>query len=236
VQKALISGDFFSRPQRLVRDLEAALIGCRVDPDVLSSRVLETLLSCGGEFLGISPEEISRSAAEAGARKALAQRFAPDEAMELFLVGLAPDRVGRLRADWLLLPYCAKPVACDYRWTADCGRCGDCQFGPLHDLADELGLGCVSIQSFEHLMMVLKDVAARGEVFVGSCCEAFYRKHRLEMEKSGASGVLVNLDSTTCYDLGKGMAAYEGHYDNQTRMNEGLLSKTARLMVHGPGS
>ena len=233
VQKALISGDFFSRPQRLIRDLEAGLIGVKANPDALQPKVLELLEEVKGEFLGIPGPEIARAVAEAGARKSLAAWFSETEAAELFLVGLAPDQVGREKIDWLLLPYCSKPLECEYRPIPDCGRCGDCLFAPLYDLADDLGLRCVSIQSFEHLMVVLKEIAALGQSFTGSCCEAFYRKHRLEMETSGAPGVLVNLDSTTCYDLGKGMEAYQGKYDHQTELNEKLLSKVSRVMAGG---
>jgi hypothetical protein len=32
VQKALINGDFFTRPQRLILDLEAALMGKKAQP------------------------------------------------------------------------------------------------------------------------------------------------------------------------------------------------------------
>ena len=40
----------------------------------------------------------------------------------------------------------------------------------------------------------------------------------------------MNLDSTTCYDLGKGMEAYAGRFDHQTTMNAPLIEKVARVM------
>jgi lipoate-protein ligase A len=46
--------------------------------------------------------------------------------------------------------------------------------------------------------------------------------------------VLVNLDSTTCYDLGKGMEAYAGRFDQQTSLNLALVAKTARVMAGVP--
>jgi lipoate-protein ligase A len=67
-------------------------------------------------------------------------------------------------------------------------------------------------------------------LYIGSCCEAFYSKHRVEMESLPASGVLVNIDSTTCYDLGKGTDAYKGRFDNKTFLNIQLLEKTIRLI------
>jgi lipoate-protein ligase A len=173
----------------------------------------------------------------AAARRGLAPRFSPQEAAELYLTGLEPGQVGgqvgSLAAGWLLLPYCAKPLGCQWRERAGCGLCGGCDLHGLHELAGELGLTPVTIQSFEHLMEILQRVAASGRSYVGSCCEAFYCKHQREMEQSGARGVLVNLDSTTCYDLGKGMEAYAGRYDQQTSLNLALMAKTARVMSTG---
>ena len=103
----------------------------------------------------------------------------------------------------------------------------------MYALAESCGLEVYSIQSFEHLAEVLYDIGHdHGRPFVGSCCEAFYAKHQLEMEASGARGVLINLNSTTCYDLGKGMEAYHGQYDHQTFMNTPLIMKMIRLL-HG---
>jgi len=89
----------------------------------------------------------------------------------------------------------------------------------------------LTIQSFEHLMNVLWGVCTdpRG-MYVGSCCEAFYAKHQKEMERVPARGVLVNLDSTTCYDLGKGISAYQGRFDNKTNLNMYLITKTLRRL------
>jgi lipoate---protein ligase len=232
VQRALISGDIFCRPQRLVLDLEAALMGVKAKPQTLSAAVLDFLAGSDGEFLGIGAQQVAQAVALAGARRDLAQCFGEAEAAELFLVGLEPALVDQRPAGWLLLPYCAKPPDCEFRYVASCGQCGQCQYGPMYELAEELGLEPVSVQSFEHLMETLYMVRDQQGCFVGSCCEAFYTKHQQEIEASGATGVLINLDSTTCYDLGKGMDAYAGHFDNQTQMNAALIEKVARVMGH----
>jgi len=92
----------------------------------------------------------------------------------------------------------------------------------------------ITVQSFEHLMAVLRDkCACEDGMYVGSCCEAFYSKHQREMERVNARGVLVNLDSTTCYDLGKGMDAYRGNFDNKTSLNLPLIEKTIRRLNAG---
>ncbi len=236
VQKALVTGDFFSQPQRLIFDLEAWLMGKKAEPRVLEQAVLEFFRRNQGELLGIGPETVARAAARAAARRVLARHFTEQEAAELFFVSLDPAELGQPDlARWMLLPYCSKPVDCSLRKVPDCARCGECQFDPLYQLAEELGMIPVSIQSFEHLMVVLRDLSRRGEGFMGSCCEAFYCKHQREMEECGARGVLINLDSTTCYDLGKGMEAYVGNFDHQTFMNTELITKVARLLAGDGG-
>lgn len=232
VQKALIAGDFFCRPQRLVLDLEAALMGHKARPDVLAKVTQDFLAQSQGGFAGISPKEVAEAVSLAAARISLATHFGQSEAAELFLVSMHPDQVDEAQAGWLLLPYCSKPLECELRKVPECTACGECQFSELYNLADDLGMQPVSIQSFEHLMENLYAIAEQGGYFVGSCCEAFYCKHQKEMEASGARGVLVNLDSTTCYDLGKGMEAYVGDFDHRTYMNAELLSKVARMMSH----
>lgn len=230
IQKALITGDFFSQPQRLVFDLEAALMGQKAEPDIVRAKVLELLQASGGELLGIENQVVARAVARAVQRRSLSPFFSPGQAAELFFVNLSPKEAMAAKAQWLLLPYCSKPVDCDLRKIADCDRCGLCDFDRFYSLAEELGMTPLSIQSFEHLMVELKMIHGRGEIFAGSCCEAFYCKHQKEMEDCGARGVLINLDSTTCYDLGKGMEAYVGNFDHQTFMNVELIEKVSRTM------
>jgi lipoate-protein ligase A len=232
VQKAFISGDFFCRPQRLMLDLEAALLGAKARPGDLHRLVSDYLADYPGEILGIEAEDVARAVADAARRTCLAEDFAEIEAADLFFVGMLPTDLHALDLRWLLLPYCSKPVDCDYRLVADCGLCGECQFSPMYELAEHLGLTPISVQSFEHLMEALAQVRAEGGAFVGSCCEAFYCKHQQEMDRSGARGVLINLDSTTCYDLGKGMEAYVGKFDHQTSMNTDLIEKVAKTILH----
>ena len=233
IQKALITGDFFSHPQRLVMDLEAALMGIKAEPRQAAETVRRFLETAKGELIGVSPLEAALAVARAAACRELASSFTPEEAAELFLVGMTPAVVGARKPSHLLLPYCAKPVECDFRKIPDCGLCGDCQFEPLYELGHELDMEPVSIQSFEHLMVVLGELSKINGSFLGSCCEAFYTKHQMEMEESGTPGLLVNVDSTTCYDLGKGMEAYVGNFDHQTVLNLPLIQKAARVMCNG---
>jgi lipoate-protein ligase A len=233
VQKALISGDFFSQPQRLIYDLEAALMGAKAEPQALAARVEEFLGQADGELVGIAPGQAAQAVARAAARRALWPAFDQEEAAELMLVGMDPAGVAGARPGWLLLPYCAKPLICGWREQAGCGGCGECDLHQLHELAEALAMEPVTIQSFEHLMETLAQAAREKRAFLGSCCQAFHDKHQAEMENSGAAGLLVNLDSTTCYDLGKGQDAYVGRFDHQTFLNLPLIRKAARVMAGG---
>ena len=63
------------------------------------------------------------------------------------------------------------------------------------------------------------------EAFVGSCCEPFYAKHRDDFERIGLPGILVDVDSSTCYELGKEQDAYAGRFENQTYLKLDLLER-----------
>ncbi|HMK36857.1 MAG TPA: DUF116 domain-containing protein, partial [Desulfomonilaceae bacterium] len=147
------------------------------------------------------------------------------------LLNVGPHELKSHKPRWLLLPYCSKNLDCDYRRVPGCEECGACEIGECFQLARSFGMDPITVQSFEHLMSVLEETCAGNEgMYVGSCCEAFYSKHQAEMESVRARGILVNLDSKTCYDLGKGSEAYKGRFDNKTSLNLGLIAKTVRCL------
>jgi lipoate-protein ligase A len=235
IRQALIAGDFFAVPTRLVNDLEAALVGVRAERTQLEESVRSFLDQYDGKIIGIDCETVAQAIASAGERLLLMREdFTRTEINELFLLNLSPEQLRRHRPRWLLLPYCSKSLACAYRRVAGCDECGCCEIGECFALARSFNMDPVTVQSFEHLMEVLRNKCAGEDgVYVGSCCEAFYSKHQREMERVNARGVLVNLDSTTCYDLGKGMDAYRGNFDNKTFLNLPLIEKTIRRLNVG---
>ncbi len=231
IRQALIAGDFFAIPSRMIHDLEAALVGAPLERARLTERVAAFLDGYDGKILGIATDRICQAIVAAADRVLLTGKFSPWEANDLFFLNLHPSQLHSCSPKWLLLPYCSKDLDCDFRKIPGCGQCGKCEIGGLFDLAHKFGMEPVTIQSFEHLMDILLTKCSVVEgVFVGSCCEAFYSKHQVEMEKAEAKGVLVNLDSTTCYDLGKGTPAYKGNFDNKTHLNIALIEKTLRLL------
>jgi lipoate---protein ligase len=232
VRQALISGDFFTVPRRFVHDLEAALVGVSMDAGALEAAVLAFAQSADGEIVGVEPELLAKAVAAAGDRLALLRGdFSTTEANELYLLNVSPRDLRQHKPRWLLLPYCSKNLDCPFRTIPGCSECGECEIGECFELARSMDMDPITIQSFEHLMEILETKCARGDgMYVGSCCEAFYSKHQVEMERSKARGILVNLDSTTCYDLGKASQAYKGRFENKTSLNLSLITKTLKRL------
>ena len=230
VRQALIAGDFFTVPARLIQDLEASLVGIAAEPNSLRSAVKSFFGSTSGHIIGIEPERVADAVASSAERLALLDGcFSPTEVNDLFLLNIAPTEFYRLKPRWLLLPYCSKNLDCSYRQIPGCDECGQCEIGECFEIARSFNMDPITVQSFEHLMEVLRTTCTREDaIYVGSCCEAFYSKHQEEMEQVKARGVLVNLDSTTCYDLGKASLAYRGNFDNKTNLNLDLIAKTLR--------
>jgi lipoate-protein ligase A len=221
---AVIDGDFFAFPRRAIYDLEARLKGASaaqvpalvarhfaerelvvpgVGPEGFAAALLEALERASGGPLGLGPRQLNA----------------------LFPVGCRLEEAARLRPTHLLLPYCAKPAACARRRDDGCDRCGECSVGAAYDAGEAAGLEVRSITSFEHLLDTLAELRAAGAPgFVGSCCEAFYRKHRRELEGAGVPGLLFDVEGAeTCYDLGKSAYAYAGEYEGETSVDLALL-------------
>ena len=82
----------------------------------------------------------------------------------------------------------------------------------------------ITIQSFEHLMETIKILKKQGATsYVGCCCEAFYMKRLEDFEGSGMPAILIDIDSETCYDLGKEINAHAGKFERRTEVNIELL-------------
>jgi len=232
VRQALIAGDFFTVPARLVNDLEAALVGLPMEELILENAVNRFFSRYDGRILGIEPNKVAEAVRRAVERLSLVKgTFSLREVNEFFLVNIRPGQLLKFRPKWLLLPYCSKDPQCSYRGIPGCEECGGCEIGECHELARRFDMEPLTVQSFEHLMELLStQCSSENSMYVGSCCEAFYAKHQQEMEAIRARGLLVNLDSTTCYDLGKGGLAYKGRFGNKTYLNLDLIEKTLRYL------
>jgi lipoate-protein ligase A len=93
-------------------------------------------------------------------------------------------------------------------------------------MARSFGMDSITIQNYEDLESTLTQLKRSGvHAFMGSCCEPFYGKHRPDFERIGLPGILVNVESSTCYDLGKEKEAFKGNFENQTHLNLSLLQR-----------
>lgn len=228
VEYVVFSGDFFAFPGRAVYDLEAALKGA--PRDEIRSRIERFLNETGSKFAGMGAAELESAVSDALDRVGYSRfSIAAEDANSVFSIVAPMDEVARIGATALLLPYCAKPTDCSLRHTEECVQCGRCEIGEAYALAEEIGLEVKTITSFEHLMTSLAEMSGRGvPAFVGSCCEAFYLKHRDEMEAHGIPGVLVDVGSDTCYDLGRTREAYGGVFEGETTVRIDLLKTVVR--------
>lgn len=231
IRSAVISGDFFSFPARAVYDLESRFkdVPARLEE---VEKLLQGFFSGGSSpFPSLGIQDFSQVFRKAlGKIPYLELGFSLEETHELFPVGATLSEVLGRGVDWFLLPYCSKDLACELRHLDGCHECGLCSIGDGYALAREYGLRPVTVTSFENLMENLRRIRARGaRGFIGCCCEGFYVKHADEFETAGVPGLLVAMDSTTCYDLGKSRDAYQGSFEHQTHINLRLLRKVLSL-------
>jgi len=235
LQSVLITGDFFAYPRRAIFDLEAALKHAPANGAAVERIVRDFFAANPVQIPGITPDDLLYTLYQALDKQRYTEHgIGADEVNSVFTVGKALPEITSSQV--LLLPYCAKLPECVYRYEQGCIQCGDCSVGDAFALAERYGLRPVSIQNYEELEATLQRLHDEGaETFVGSCCEAFYAKHRDDFERIGLAGILVDVDSSTCYDLGKEDAAYAGRFENKTDLKLDLLERVIRRVAGGRG-
>ena len=228
IRSALITGDFFAYPKRAIYDLEAALKNAPANMPAIERIVREFWRNKEVQIPGVTPDDFLHSVSQALDKLGyMEHNIKPEEVNYVFTVVKPLAEISRSRI--LLLPYCAKLPDCEYRYEHGCIQCGGCCIGDAFALAERYGLEPISIQSYEDLEETLERLRDNGEeTFVGSCCEAFYAKHRDDFERIGLPGILVDVDDSTCYDLGQEQDAYAGTFENQTHLKLDLLERVVR--------
>ena len=120
--------------------------------------------------------------------------------------------------------------ACDLRYAKECEVCGDCSVGTAWTLGLARTMQNICIISFEDLMAELRQMKLDGvPAFIGCCCEPFFNKHMDDFERAGIPGILIDIENSTCYDLGQAKAAYAGRFESQTHLNLELLETVLNL-------
>ena len=231
IRSANLRGDFFASPGRAVYDLESRFKDAPARMDAVENILAEFFENTASPFASLGAADF------AGVfRKALDKLpylnlgFSHEETNDLFPVcGTLPE-VMKQDWGWFLLPYCAKRLECAWRQQDGCEECSLCSIGEGYGMARAHSLKAVTILNFENLREHLRRIRAeRSGGFIGCCCEGFYAKHAGDFERAGVPGVLVGMDSTTCYDLGKARDAYHGGFQHQTQINLRLLGKVLAL-------
>ena len=233
IRSVLITGDFFVYPQRSIFDLEAALKEAQATEETVDRIVTTFFQEHDISIPGVGLSNVLLALHKALAKIPITEHGIPlSLTNHIFTVCGTFDEVLSLVPSHLLLPYCAKSTECGWRFHDDCPLCGDCTIDDAVALGKTFGMHAITIQSFEHLMETIDQLKKDGVTsFVGCCCEAFYAKHNDDFERAGLPGILLDIDNTTCYDLGKEADAYEGKFESQTTIKLDLLEMVMNAMT-----
>jgi len=233
IVSALIAGDFFAYPARAVMYLEAALKDAPADLEAVSRVIREFFDGSGASIPGVTPDDMITAVGRALEKMRIAESGIPLELTgQIIPVNGSFHDIMASGPRHLLLPYCAKSGDCAYRYTRECTECGDCTTGEAYELGHERNLWVTTILSFEDLKATLEDLRSQGvRSYVGCCCEAFYLKHAEDFEASGLPGVLLDIENTTCYELGQEHDAYIGKFESRTDLNLDLLRRVMALAL-----
>jgi lipoate-protein ligase A len=232
INQILVTGDFFAYPKRAIFDLESLLKNSKATSSNVGDIVRSFFSNEKPKIPGVTECHFIRAIEEALQKMdLLPEGFSEEDTGHLFPV-LKPFKEVR-NPEVLLLPYCAKEVECVYRNSKGCDECGRCSVGEAAQMARSFGMNPVTIQDYEELESTLLNVKHSGvNEFIGSCCEPFYGKHRPDFERIGLPGILIDVERSTCYDLGREKEALKGHFENQTHLNLPLLKRVLEY-CHG---
>ncbi|MGM0366939.1 MAG: DUF116 domain-containing protein, partial [Actinomycetota bacterium] len=223
------TGDFFLYPRRAVFDLEAVLKNIPVHSGGVRKIVESFFRSYPQKISGIGIREIVRAVEDCFAKAALGKYGIPKRYFnDIYLIhsGFCPHK----RIEVLLMPYCAKLPRCKYRYSQGCSLCGRCSIRQAEEIAKKYRVKTCTIVSFEHLMGTLRRLRREGvNYYAGCCCEAFYQKHQQDFESVALPGILLNIENTTCYDLGREEDAYRGRFEGFTNIKADLLQRILTL-------
>ena len=235
IEQIIITGDFFAFPVRGIYDLEAALKGIKADSEKIKKTIINFFKTNEIKIVGIEPEDIVLTIDKALSKiKFLKYGFDLNEANHIFTVVESFETILEKKPDLLLLPYCSKETDCELRYKKDCIICGRCTIGDAYQMGQDNNLLPISIVSFEDLIRTIIRYRKKGKsAFIGCCCEPFYIKHEKDFERAGLPGILINIDNTTCYELGEEQKAYAGDFDKKTDLRIELLEKVINVVNNG---
>jgi len=227
IQSVLITGDFFAYPKRTILDLEAELKDIPADRWIVEKKITDFFEKKQPQIPGIVCSDFVNAINKALEKVCIAKFGIPLSLVNrISTVNGSFDDIIQKKPHHLLLPYCAKSLECGYRYKRECLECGGCSVGEAYHLGKEKNMLVTTILSFEDLMATLEELKLKKvSSYIGCCCEAFYIKHIEDFERSHIPAILIDIDSRTCYELGKEQEAYKGNFEKQTEINLDLLRR-----------
>jgi len=233
IKDIYITGDFFSFPSRALYDMESRLKGARLDRDYLHNTIREFFDEGLIVIQGMQLEDFLKPLDLALEKIAISEYGIPLQLCNLIsLTNCSFDDIIREKPSALLLPYCSKLTSCELRFRKGCRVCGGCTVGTAWSMGLKKKIKAISIVSFEDLWQELLKMKSAGvSAFIGCCCQPFFAKHVDDFRNAGLPGILLDIDNTTCYDLGQIREAYAGQFESQTHLNIELLRTVLNVVV-----
>jgi len=228
IEDIIITGDFFSHPIGIIQDFNSILREQDLNVLTVEEKIRQFYNDNDFTILGVSENDMINLILTALEKSSYQQfGFSLNEANKIYEINnginLFENKKTKMK---LLVPYCAKDVDCKLRYKKSCDICGNCDASSLYQFAENRKLSVITICSFEDLMRSLKKMKENGyESFIGCCCEEFYCRHHREMEAFGLPGLLIDIDSETCYELDEAKEAYLGKFESQTKLRIELVEK-----------
>lgn len=234
LKSIIFTGDFFIYPRRTIFDIEAVLKNINFNKHSTGKVIKNFYKNYSQKIEGIKSGTVIDTVNGCIDKLKLKHYGIPDKNLkDIFLVypkNLNSNKTEEedilKKIEIFLLPYCAKLPKCKFRRRQGCTFCGKCSTGEVVGFLEGQGVKSISIVSYEHLNSTLRKLKREGiKYFGGACCEAFYIKHVQDFQRIGLPGILVNIDNTTCYDLGKYDEAYAGKFEGFTSLKVSLIKK-----------
>ncbi len=135
------------------------------------------------------------------------------------------------RASVMLVPYCAKPLWCKWRFRDGCTECGLCEVGEAYRLAREREMQVTTITHYEHLAATLTEMKLRDvQAYIGMCCSSFFIKRHRAFQEAGMSALLMDISGANCYELKQEEQAYAGQFQAQAELDMSVLQQVIKFV------
>ncbi len=217
------TGDYFVSPVRAISDLEGHLKDTPFDGIIF--KIDDYFEKFKPEFQNIKKEDFFNITSQIINKVNFSKNIGIDESELsrcIFINGMTPSDISNVK--FILLPYCAKKVECEYRNLDNCTSCGKCETGIAYKFAKKYNIEPKTIINYENLVETLNDLKSRNvESYVGFCCKEFYIKRNNAFKESGIKALLIDISSPLCYHYNKEEDAYNGIFNEETKLGVNIL-------------